>query len=247
MTPTPIQEALERSRERVARIKAQRGIPDLTDDEYKALQRAQTNKLIQQGAQDYKPDYARLGIREDDLSLDWNSIKPGYSDGDKARDAVKQAYERGFGILFLWGSYGQAKTLIGKILTVQAYKAGKRTAYANMSSVLDDIRLAFDEPEHKTTELLRRMEWWKERDVLFLDELDKSNDTQWAQERMFQHLDYRYMQAIREEALTVIASNKSDDELDGYLKSRLNDRRVGPVLHLNGADGRLSMPQGWKH
>ena len=56
MTPTPIQEALERSRERVARIKAQRGIPDLTDDEYKALQRAQTNKLIQQGAQDYKPD-----------------------------------------------------------------------------------------------------------------------------------------------------------------------------------------------
>ena len=247
MTPTPIQEALERSRERVARIKAQRGIPDLTDDEYKALQRAQTNKLIQQGAQDYKPDYARLGIREDDLSLDWNSIKPGYSDGDKARDAVKQAYERGFGILFLWGSYGQAKTLIGKILTVQAYKAGKRTAYANMSSVLDDIRLAFDEPEHKTTELLRRMEWWKERDVLFLDELDKSNDTQWAQERMFQLLDYRYMQAIREEALTVIASNKSDDELDGYLKSRLNDRRVGPVLHLNGADGRLSMPQGWKH
>src|ERR1700690_45542 len=247
MTLTPIQEALERSKARVAKIKAERGIRDLTDDEYKALQRAETSKLEQQEAQNYVPDYARIGIREDDLSLDWNSVKPGYSDGDKARDAVRQAYERSFGSLFLWGSYGQAKTLIGKILTVKAFKAGKRTAYANMSSILDDIRLAFDEPEHKTTELLRRMEWWKERDVLFLDEFDKSNDTQWAQERMFQLLDYRYMRAIREEALTVIASNKSDDDLDGYLKSRLNDRRVGPVLHLNGTDGRLSMPKNWKH
>jgi DNA replication protein DnaC len=116
-----------------------------------------------------------------------------------------------------------------------------------VSTMLDDIRLAFDSDEHKTTELIRRMEWWSNRDVLFLDELDKSNDTPWAQERMFQLLDQRYQRAVREEALTVIASNKSTDALDGYLKSRLYDVRVGQVVYLNGTDARKVMPNGIKY
>jgi DNA replication protein DnaC len=115
-----------------------------------------------------------------------------------------------------------------------------------MSRVLDDIRLAFDEKENKTTELLRRMDWWVSRDVLFLDEIDKVNGTDWAEERIFQLLDQRYTRAVREEALTVIASNESDDKLSGYLGSRLRDSRLGPVVHLEGSDGRQSMPKGWK-
>jgi DNA replication protein DnaC len=115
-----------------------------------------------------------------------------------------------------------------------------------MSHVLDHIRLAFDEQEHKTTDLIRRMDFWISRDVLFLDELDKCNSTEWAQERMFQLLDQRYTRAIREEALTVIASNKANAMLDGYLNSRLQDRRLGPVIHLNGHDGRQVMPEGYK-
>jgi DNA replication protein DnaC len=192
-----------------------------------------------------KPDYSRIGLREDELGLSWAAIKPNISDGAKALKAVQPAYTRGWGMVFLWGSWGQAKTLIGKVLTATATREHKRAAYANVSNVLDDIRLAFDEQEHKTTELLRRIDWWISRDVLFLDELDKSNDTPWAQERLFQLLDQRYMRAVREEALTVIASNKSTDALDGYLKSRLSDRRLGPVVYLNGPDGRQVMPDGY--
>jgi len=197
-------------------------------------------------AEKNKPDYSRMGLREDELNMDWSLIKPGVSDGVLAMDAVRPAYMRGYGMIFLWGTWGQAKTLIGKILTSTALRDGKRAAYANMSSVLDDIRLAFDAQEHKTTELLRRIDWWVSRDVLFLDELDKSNDTPWAQERLFQLLDQRYMRAIREEALTVIASNKSEAALDGYLRSRLADRRLGPVVYLNGPDGRKVMPEGYR-
>lgn len=189
----------------------------------------------------------QIGLRDDELEMNWSLVKPGISDGVKAANAVRAAYERGWGMIFLWGTYGQAKTLVGKILTATAYRHGKRSAYANVSSVLDDIRLAFDEKEHKTTELLRRIDWWNQRDVLFLDELGRSNDTPWAQERMFQLLDQRYSRAIREEALTVIASNRSDDELDGYLSSRLQDNRLGPVLYLNGPDGRQVMPSGYKY
>lgn len=233
--------------ELVGKMKASGRYVPISDDEYKRLQRVANERSRAEATASFKPDLSRIGLHESELCLEWKGIKPNISDGTKARDAVRAAYKKGHGMVFLWGSYGQAKTLVGKILVATAHREGKRAAYANVSGVLDDIRLAFDEQEHKTTELLRRMEFWVSRDVLFLDELDKSNDTPWAQERMFQLLDQRYMRAIREEALTVIASNKSNDDLDGYLKSRLEDRRLGPVVYLNGQDGRKVMPDTWRN
>lgn len=229
----------------LARLRSSSRYRPVSDQEYARLKMEQSAKLAAQEAANYRVDYSRLGITEAESKLTWEHVKPNVSDGMKAVQAVRPAYERGYGVVFLWGTYGQAKTLIGKILTATAFRDGKRAAYANLSRMLDDIRLAFDEPEHKTTELLRRMEWWNERDVLFLDELDKVNSTEWSQERMFQLLDQRYTRAVREEALTVIASNRSDDALDGYLKSRLHDRRVGVVVHLNGPDARKVMPEGY--
>ena len=128
-------------------------------------------------AMEPKTDWSRIGILESEVNMNWSLIKPGISDGVKALEAVQPAYERGHGAIFLWGTWGQAKTLIGKILVATAYRAGKRAAYANVSNVLDDIRLAFDEREHKTTALLKRMDYWISRDVLFIDELDKVNNT----------------------------------------------------------------------
>jgi DNA replication protein DnaC len=225
----------------VEKMKSSGRYTEISDDEYKRLQCEQFSKLAAQTAANFKPDLSRIGLHESELNLAWNKVSPAISDGKKAVDAVQPAYERGWGMVFLWGSYGQAK-----ILVATAHREGKKAAYANVSSVLDDIRLAFDEREAKTTELLRRMDFWISRDVLFLDELDKSNDTPWAQERMFQLLDQRYTRAIREEALTVIASNSKVDALDGYLASRLKDKRLGPVVYLNGQDGRQVMPEGWK-
>lgn len=204
------------------------------------------NRQIYLDGKKPKIDYAQFGIGENELDMDWSLVKPGISDGMKGMNAVRSAYIIGHGFIFLHGAYGQAKTLIGKILTATAMRDGKKAAYANVSTVLDNIRLAFDEQEHKTTELLRRIDWWINRDVLFLDELDKNKDTEWAHQRMFELLDQRYMRAIREEALTVIASNGGDKELDGYLRSRLNDSRLGPVVFMNGNDGRSVMPKGYK-
>jgi len=218
----------------------------IDDDEYKRLQLEQMRKIREREAANYKPDWSRIGISEAEASLTWDAIKPGISDGYKAVEVVRPMYSRGWGMAFLWGNWGQAKTLLGKIVTATAYRDNKRTAYANMSGILNDIRLAFDAQENKTTELLRKMDWWIEREVLFLDELDKVNNTPWAQEQIFILIDKRYQMAVREEALTVIASNTSDKELDGYLKSRLHDRRIGEVVHLNGADARQLVPDEWR-
>ena len=190
----------------------------------------------------------QFGIEKSELGLDWQAVKNkiGHmrSDAQKAVQAVLPAYEAGHGMIALLGSYGQGKTLVGKILISTALRAGKRAAYANMARILDDIRLAFDEKEYMTRALLEHMEFWNGLEILFIDELDKVNATDWALERMFQLLDQRYSRAIREEALTVVASNKELKELDGYLVSRLQDNRLGPVLYLNGDDFRKVMPKG---
>lgn len=242
MTMTTFRESALKLHEKLR--KSERYLP-ISDEEYQALKVQQFCKLDQIAQENFKPDLSRLGLHESELSLDWDDIKPGFSDGTLARDAVRPKFAQGWGMVFLWGSYGQAKTLCGKILIATAHRQGMHATYANMAYVLDDIRRAFDS-EYKSVELARRMDFWINRDVLFIDELDKVNGTSWAEERLFQLLDQRYTRATREEALTVIASNKSTDALDGYLKSRLADRRLGPVVYLNGADGRQSVPDQWK-
>jgi DNA replication protein DnaC len=190
---------------------------------------------------------ANIGLHPDELSLDWSAINPGINDAHKAAKIIREAVTRGYGLIFLWGSWGQAKTLLGKILVARAHANHRRAMYSNFRDAMDDIMRAFDAQDAKTTALLDKIDWWTNRDVLVLDEFDKCNDTPWIQERKFQIVDRCYQRAIREEALTMIASNRGDDDVDGYIRSRLQDRRVGPVIYLNGQDGRRLMPDGWRH
>lgn len=194
----------------------------------------------------------RLGLTADELhDLSWDFVKRGVNQADRAGEIAKRAYMTGYGMVFLHGGFGQGKSLVLKITVATALNEGKRAAFANLAGVLDDIRIAYDERENKMTELVRRMEWWTSLDVLAIDELDKVGQTDWARERIFQLLDMRYQHAIRQEALTVIASNHENlDELSGYLKSRIEDNRFaanGYILHLKGTDGRKSMPKNWKY
>ncbi len=190
----------------------------------------------------------RVGLTADEVrNLTWGLVKKGVNQANAACDVTRRAYMTGHGMVFMYGGYGQGKSLVLKIAVAAALNEGKRAAYANLAGVLDDIRIAYDERENKMTELVRRMEWWTSLDVLAIDELDKVGQTEWARERIFQLLDARYQRAVRQEALTVIAANyQSTDELSGYLKSRIEDNRFianGYVIHLKGTDGRKSMPK----
>lgn len=194
----------------------------------------------------------RIGLTADELrNLNWDLVKKGVNQADQACEVTRRAYMSGYGMVFMYGGYGQGKSLVLKIAVAAALNKGKRAAYANLASVLDDIRTAYDERENKMTELVRRMEWWASLGVLAIDELDKVGQTEWARERIFQLLDARYQRAVRQEALTVIAANyQSTDELSGYLKSRIEDNRFVAnryVIHLKGTDGRKSMPKNWKY
>jgi len=193
------------------------------------IQRLQNNNMLDN----------RIGISAVELrELTWSSIIEG-SPAHKIYSNLLEIYQRGFGFATLLGGYGLGKTLLLKIITVAAITDGKSSAYANVSDVLDDIRLAYDD-HNATSSLMERMEWWCNLDVLCLDELDKVNATPWVQERLFRLLDIRYTLALREQALTFMAANyESTAQFPGYLRNRMEHVHFSPsVFILEGMDMR---------
>lgn len=212
----------------------------------KALVCPTASRLAVQRLKDQGNLDARCGITLDELRfLTWTrSIKHG-SQAEKIGERLRFFYQRGYGLAAILGMYGQGKTLLLKIITVAALTDGKLAAYANISDVLDDIRLAYDSPDAMRS-LVERTEWWSELDVLCLDEMDKLNVTPWAQERLFRLLDMRYTLAIQQKALTVIAANyNSTASFPGYLRSRLEDNRLRDgIIIMSGDDMRKRAEKG---
>ncbi len=188
---------------------------------------------------------SRCGITPEELqNLGWTLVKKG-TQAERAAQRLQTFCQRGYGMAVLLGSYGQGKTLLLKIAAVTALNEGKLAAYANLSEVLDDIRMAYDSPDAMHS-LVERSEWWSQLDVLCLDEMDKLNVTAWAQERLFRLLDMRYTLAIRQQAVTVLAANfTSLEPFPGYLRSRLEDNRLREgILLLRGEDLRKRVEIG---
>lgn len=181
----------------------------------------------------------RTGVTADELrELSWRSIRPPTVAYEYVGH-LRLLYQRGWGMATLLGTPGTGKTAFLKIFVVAALVDGHRAAYANVSRVMDDIRRAYDS-EQAMTELIERLDWWANLDVLCLDELDKLNLTSWAEERLFVLLDTRYELAIRKKALTVIAANyETTDPFPPYLRSRLGDELfTGYIINLSDRDTR---------
>jgi DNA replication protein DnaC len=115
-------------------------------------------------------------------------------------------------------------------------RAGKEAAYTSMSAILDDLRGAFD-ATNPNNEAARRLDWWKSLPLLCIDEFNRVNGTPWVQQRQFDLMDARYVQGIRGETLTLIASNTGPDQQEGALADRIKDNRF-TIIHLSGDSGR---------
>jgi DNA replication protein DnaC len=84
------------------------------------------------------------------------------------------------------------------------------------------------------TEAQRYFDSLLDAGVLLLDDLGAERDTSFAQERIFDLVDWRY--ANRRP--TAIATNSSADQLPDRLRSRLLDRHVAVAVGMKGADYR---------
>jgi DNA replication protein DnaC len=120
------------------------------------------------------------------------------------------------GWLLLEGKFGAGKTHLAAAIANDAVDKGIPTLFITVPDLLDSLRFAFDSKE---TTFEERFEEIRNASLLVLDDFGTHNATPWAQEKLFQILNYRYVNKLS----TVVTTNLSLDDIEGRVRSRLQD------------------------
>ncbi len=134
-------------------------------------------------------------------------------------------------LVFL-GAPGCGKTHLAAAITNQQLTAGRPVFFAVVPDLLDHLRSTFS-PESKVT-YDGVFEAVKTAPLLILDDLGTESGTQWAQEKLYQILNYRYNSQLP----TVITVSGFLDGIERRLASRLTDPKLSNVIPISAPDYR---------
>lgn len=143
--------------------------------------------------------------------------------GEQARASLEQAFnharlfaEAPTGWLFIGGGYGCGKTHLAAAIANEAVLRGKGTLFLTVPDLLDGLRHAFSAPAGTFEERFERV---RRAPLLIMDDFGTQNATEWAREKLFQILNYRYINQLP----TVVTTNLTLKEIEGRMRSRLSD------------------------
>ncbi len=124
------------------------------------------------------------------------------------------------GWLFLWGGYGCGKTHLAAAIANTAVARNIPTLFLTVPDLLDSLRFTFDSEE---TSFEERFDEIRNIPLLVLDDFGTQNMTSWALEKLFQIINYRYINQLP----LVVTSNQSVELIEGRLRSRFLDDAFG--------------------
>jgi DNA replication protein DnaC len=136
------------------------------------------------------------------------------------------------GWLVFIGGHGCGKTHLASAITNYRLRSGQPVVFAVVPELLDELRstIGSDKPDSYT----REFEQIKKAPLLILDDLGAQSSTPWAQEKLYQLLNYRY----NSKAPTVITTVFSLDEMESRISSRMVDPRLSLVFNIRAPDYR---------
>jgi len=135
------------------------------------------------------------------------------------------------GWLLLEGKYGSGKTHLAAAIANLAVSHGVPTLFITVPDLLDSLRFAYDDP---STTFEQRFEEIRGATLLVLDDFGTQNATPWAQEKLFQIINHRYINRLT----TVITTNLMLDEIEGRIRSRLQDDSMVRRASISSPDYR---------
>ncbi len=138
------------------------------------------------------------------------------------------------GWLFLQGGYGSGKTHLAAAVANYAVGIGVPTLFLTVPDLLDALRFAYDSED---TTFEERFDEIRNARLLVLDDFGTQNATGWAQEKLFQITNYRYINKMA----TVVTTNLPLDEVESRIRSRLADPELVTQVRINAPDFRRPM------
>jgi DNA replication protein DnaC len=139
------------------------------------------------------------------------------------------------GWLVFQGATGCGKTHLASAIVNFRYQAKKSALFVVVPEFLDHLRSTFS-PDSKVTydQMFERV---KTTPLLVLDDFGEQSTTQWAQEKLYQVINYRYNAQLP----TVITTSRALEELEGRISSRLADHKMSTPFAIMAPDYRTDI------
>ena len=161
--------------------------------------------------------------------------------GEMQANSLEMAFNQAYhyarslnGWLLLQGGFGCGKTHLAASIANYAVEMGVPTLFLTVPDLLDMLRFSFDSED---TTFEGRFNEIRDASLLVLDDFGTQNATGWAQEKLFQVINYRYINRLP----LVITTNLSLDEIEARIRSRLADPELVSAARINAPDYRRPM------
>lgn len=149
-----------------------------------------------------------------------------------AYDRAAAYAEEPAGWLLLKGGYGCGKTHLAAAIANRQLATGRPVLFVNTPDLLDHLRATFN-PE-STVSYDERFDQVRNSPLLILDDLGTQSNSEWAQEKLYQILNFRYNAKLP----TVITTNLDLESIEIRVRSRMVDPSLSQIIHIAAPDFR---------
>jgi DNA replication protein DnaC len=144
------------------------------------------------------------------------------------------------GWLLLEGGFGSGKTHLAAAIANFAVGVGLPTIFITVPDLLDTLRYTYSSSDESFEE---RFEEIRQAPLLILDDFGTQNATPWAQEKLFQIINHRYINKLP----LVVTTNLSLEQIEGRIRSRLSDPELVNHIKVLAPDYRRPMNDSGQH
>ena len=135
------------------------------------------------------------------------------------------------GWLLLQGRFGCGKTHLAAAVANFVVDLGIPALFITVPDLLDALRFSYNDPNIPFSQ---RFEDIRRSKLLVMDDFGTENATPWAQEKLFQILNYRYINNLP----LLVTTNLALDQIEGRIRSRLQDPELVTRVQILAPDYR---------
>jgi len=167
--------------------------------------------------------------------------------GTQQQESLERAFNQAHtfseqvkGWLLIQGRYGCGKTHLAAAVANNAVGNGIPTLFLTVPDLLDQLRFSYSDEEVTFED---RFEQIRSAPLLILDDFGTQNATPWAREKLFQILNFRYINQLP----LVVTTNLAIEEIEGRMRSRLSDPEIVTYVRIHAPDHRRPVDDTSQH